>query len=364
MAEQNNPDIHARITERLKQVQYPGSQRDIMTLGLVGKVQVQADSVVVHIRASSMKEEVLRHLRGRITQELTAVPEIEHVHIHAFAAQTGKEQPDQAGKTGNQAVRERAEIPGVRRILAVASGKGGVGKSTVAVNLALALHSLGNKVGLLDADVYGPSVPLMMGTEATPRASQNKKIYPVEKYGVSLISMGFFLDDQSPVIWRGPIVMSIVRQFLRDVIWNDLDYLIVDLPPGTGDIVLTLTQEVPLHGGVVVTTPQDVALLDVQRGIGMFKQVNVPILGVIENMSFYQCPVCHEKEEVFGHGGAQKTGLKVLGEVPLVEEVRAGGDTGKPLLVSDPEHPVAQEFYSIARQVVEAEEMQLPQSVH
>lgn len=362
MGEQNTPDIHTRITERLRQIQYPGSQRDIMTLGLVGKVQVQADSAVVHMRASSIKEDVLRHLRGRITQELTTLPEIAHVHIHAFAAQAG--QPHQGGNAGNQAVRERADIPGVRRILAVASGKGGVGKSTVAVNLTLALASLGHKVGLLDADIYGPSVPLMMGTEATPRAGQDKKIYPVEKYGVSLISMGFFLDDQSPVIWRGPIVMSIVRQFLRDVIWSELDYLVVDLPPGTGDIALTLAQEVPLHGGVVVTTPQDVALLDVQRGISMFKQVNVPLLGVIENMSFYECPVCHEKEEVFGHGGAQKTGLKVLGEVPLVEEVRAGADAGKPVVVSAPDHPVAQEFFGIARQVVAAEEMQLPQSIH
>ena len=362
MDEHNTPDIYTRITERLRQIQYPGSQRDIVTLGLVGKVQVQTDSAVVQIRASSIKEDVLRHLRGRITQELTTLPEIVHVHIHAFAAQAGE--PHQGGQAGNQAVRERADIPGVRRILAVASGKGGVGKSTVAVNLTLALGSLGHKVGLLDADIYGPSVPLMMGTEATPRAGQDKKIYPVEKYGVSLISMGFFLDDQSPVIWRGPIVMSIVRQFLRDVIWSELDYLVVDLPPGTGDIALTLAQEVPLHGGVIVTTPQDVALLDVQRGISMFRQVNVPLLGVIENMSFYECPVCHEKEEIFGHGGAQKTGLKVLGQVPLVEEVRVGADAGKPVVVSAPDHPVAQEFFGIARQVVAAEEMQLPQSVH
>ncbi len=352
------------IIERLKQISYPGSPRDIVTLGLVGNVEVQTDSVVILLRASSMKEEVLRHLRGRITQELTRLPGIEHVHIHAVAPPAGQGQQGPVGKAGNPAVRERADIPGVQRILAVASGKGGVGKSTVAVNLALALGSLGNTVGLLDADIYGPSVPLMMGAEATPRAGQDKKIYPVETYGVSLISMGFFLDDQSPAIWRGPIVMGIVRQFLRDVIWGELDYLVVDLPPGTGDIALTLTQEVPLHGGVVVTTPQDVALLDVQRGIAMFKQVKVPILGVIENMSFYQCPVCQEKEDVFGHGGAQKTGLKVLGEIPLVEEVRIGGDTGKPLIVADPEHPVAQEFFGIARQVVEAEQMQLQHSVH
>ena len=352
------------IAEKLKRVHYPGSRRDIVTLGLVGKVQIQDDSVVVHVRASSVKEDVLRHLRGRITQELTAVPGIDHVHIHAFAAQAGQDAP--AGTTpqaGNRAVRERADIPGVRRILAVASGKGGVGKSTLAVNLALALETLGNTVGLLDADVYGPSIPLMMGTDAVPRAGQNKKIHPVEKYGVQLISMGFFLDDQSPVIWRGPIVMSIVRQFLREVVWNDLDYLIVDLPPGTGDVALTLAQEVPLHGGLIVTTPQDVALHDVQRGIAMFKQVNVPILGVVENMSYYRCPACGEQDEVFGHGGAHKTGLPVVGEIPLVEDIRARGDTGKPLLVSDADHPAAQAFLGIARRVAEAEAMQLPESV-
>ena len=352
------------IAEKLKRVHYPGSRRDIVTLGLVGKVQIQDDSVVVHVRASSVKEDVLRHLRGRITQELTAVPGIDHVHIHAFAAQAGQDAPTGATpQAGNRAVRERADIPGVRRILAVASGKGGVGKSTLAVNLALALETLGNTVGLLDADVYGPSIPLMMGTDAVPRAGQNKKIHPVEKYGVQLISMGFFLDDQSPVIWRGPIVMSIVRQFLREVVWNDLDYLIVDLPPGTGDVALTLAQEVPLHGGLIVTTPQDVALHDVQRGIAMFKQVNVPILGVVENMSYYRCPACGERDEVFGHGGAHKTGLPVVGEIPLVEDVRARGDAGKPLLVSDADHPAAQAFLGIARRVAEAEAMQLPESV-
>jgi ATP-binding protein involved in chromosome partitioning len=202
---------------------------------------------------------------------------------------------------------------------------------------------------------------MMMGTEATPRAGQNKKIYPVEKYGVSLISMGFFLDEKSPVIWRGPIVMGIIRQFLRDVIWGDLDYLVVDLPPGTGDIALTLTQEVPLSGGVVVTTPQDVALLDVQRGIAMLKQVNVPILGVIENMSFYVCPECNHKEEIFGHGGAQKTGFPILGEIPLVENLRAGGDNGKPLVLADPDHPVSQQFRIIAQRVIEASDLVVEQ---
>jgi ATP-binding protein involved in chromosome partitioning len=217
----------------------------------------------------------------------------------------------------------------------------------------LTLKALGNRVGLLDADVHGPSVPLMMGTEATPRAAQEKKIYPVERYGVSLISMGFFLDDQSPVIWRGPIVMGIIRQFLRDVMWGELDYLIIDLPPGTGDAALTLAQEVPLSGGIVVSTPQDVALFDVRRGIAMFHQLKVPILGIVENMSYYVCPHCGEREEIFGHGGVNKTGLDVLGEVPIVEDVRVAGDQGRPVVFQQPEHPVARAFQRIAVQIME-----------
>jgi ATP-binding protein involved in chromosome partitioning len=194
----------------------------------------------------------------------------------------------------------------------------------------------------------------MLGTDATPRAAQEKKLYPVERYGIRVISMGFFLDDQSPVIWRGPIVMGIIRQFLRDVIWGDLDYLVIDLPPGTGDASLTLAQEVPLSGGVIVSTPQDVALLDVQRGIAMFHQVKVPILGIIENMSYYICPHCGDREELFGHGGVKKTGLEVLGEVPLVEEMRSAGDSGRPLVIQQPDHPVSQVFHRIAARIVES----------
>jgi hypothetical protein len=187
---------------------------------------------------------------------------------------------------------------------------------------------------------------------ATPRQGDGQKVYPVEKYGVSLISMGFFLDDQSPVIWRGPVVMGIIRQFLRDVLWGELDFLVVDLPPGTGDASLTLAQEIPLSGGVIVSTPQDVALLDVERGIAMFRQVNVPLLGVIENMSYYLCSHCGEREDIFGHGGAKKTGLEVLGEIPIVEEIRIGGDEGKPLVIHQPDHPVSQVLLSVAQQVM------------
>jgi len=336
------------IRDQLKRIPYPGSKHDIVTLGLVGAIVTQNATVIVHLRPSSATEEVLRHLTGRINSTLAALPGVQQVTVHGG-------RPRDAAQPSPVAAPTQTPLPGVRRVVAVASGKGGVGKSTVAVNLALALKALGNRVGLLDADIYGPSIPLMMGTQATPRAGQDKKIYPVEKYGISLISMGFFLDDKSPVIWRGPIVMSIVRQFLRDVLWGELDYLVVDLPPGTGDAALTLAQEVPLTGGVIVSTPQDVALLDVQRGIAMFRQVNVPILGVIENMSYYVCPHCGEREEIFGHGGVQKTGLEVLGEVPIVEEMRTGGDVGKPLIVQNPEHPVAQIFRQLAVRVMEAD---------
>ncbi len=368
------------IRTHLKQIDYPGSKHDIVTLGLVGDIQVNdstvdgtvESTVIVQLRATNAKEEVLQHLRARIVAALSALPEVGQVHVHLPGQeQAGSPQPSAGQQTpgpqGRPQMKDPTVMPGVKHIIAVASGKGGVGKSTVAVNLVLALGALGKTVGLLDADVYGPSIPLMMGTQATPRAGQNKKIYPVEKYGVSLISMGFFLDDKSPVIWRGPIVMGIIRQFLRDVIWGDLDYLIVDLPPGTGDIALTLSQEVQLNGGVVVTTPQDVALLDVQRGIAMFKQVHVPILGVIENMSLYICPKCSHREEIFGHGGAKKIGFPVLGEVPLVEDLRVGGDSGKPLVLANPDHPVSQEFRAIAQRVMEADELNVlrqGQSVH
>ncbi|MBI3796005.1 MAG: Mrp/NBP35 family ATP-binding protein [Deltaproteobacteria bacterium] len=339
------------IRDQLKRIPYPGSSRDIVTLGLVGEVLTKDGTVIIHLRPSSATEEVLHHLTGRITSAISAVPGVQKVTIHSGRPRGAAPQPAPV------AAPALTPLPGVRRVIAVASGKGGVGKSTVAVNLALALKALDNRVGLLDADIYGPSVPLMMGTEAMPRAGQDKKIYPVEKYkyGISLISMGFFLDDKSPVIWRGPIVMSIVRQFLRDVLWDELDYLIVDLPPGTGDAALTLAQEVPLSGGVIVSTPQDVALLDVQRGIAMFRQVNVPILGIIENMSYYVCPHCGEREEIFGHGGVEKTGLEVLGEIPIVEEIRTGGDVGKPLVVQHPEHPMAQVFRQIALRVMEVD---------
>jgi ATP-binding protein involved in chromosome partitioning len=249
----------------------------------------------------------------------------------------------------------------VRHIVAVASGKGGVGKSTVAVNLALALHALGHRVGLLDADVYGPSVPLMLGLRERPRQTEGKGIIPAEKFGIKVISLGLFVEEGTPVIWRGPMINKLLTQFLRDVEWGELDFLVLDLPPGTGDAQLTIVQQVPLSGGVIVTTPQDVALLDVQRGITMFRQVNAPVLGVIENMSYHLCSGCGERVEIFGHGGGAKMAaqfeIPLLGEIPLVSAIREACDAGTPIVVADPDGPQSRVFLDIARRVAaEAEQ--------
>jgi ATP-binding protein involved in chromosome partitioning len=269
---------------------------------------------------------------------------------------------DPAGQTPGAPVAASATIPGVRDIIAVGSAKGGVGKSTVAANLALAFSGLGRRVGLLDADVYGPSLPIMFGVGGRPQVSESKRISPLEKYGLRLMSIGFFLDDSSPVIWRGPMVMGLVRQFLKDVEWGTLDILVVDMPPGTGDAQLTLVQQVPLAGGIMVTTPQEVATLDVQRGIAMFEQVKTPVLGIVENMSFYECPQCGTHDELFGSGGGERIardfGIPLLGRIPLVPEVRTAGDTGKPIVVDQPEHSVSRAFVTIAQRVLEEVEAQ------
>jgi ATP-binding protein involved in chromosome partitioning len=248
-------------------------------------------------------------------------------------------------------------LPGVGDIVAVSSTKGGVGKSTVAVNLAAALLRLGQRVGILDADIYGPSLPTMLGLSGRPRVSEGNKVHPLEGHGLRVMSMGFFLDDTSPVIWRGPLVTGLLRQFLKDVQWGELDILVVDMPPGTGDAALTLVQQVPLSGAVVVTTPQTVAVSDVERGIAMFNQVNTPVLGVIENMSVYICPHCGTRDELFGRGGGARLerefGIPVLGQIPIVPEIRASGDAGTPLVIAQPDHPVSRAYGEIAAQVLD-----------
>jgi ATP-binding protein involved in chromosome partitioning len=250
---------------------------------------------------------------------------------------------------------ERHPIPGVKNLVAVASGKGGVGKTTVAVNLALALAKLGHKVGLLDADVYGPNVPIMLGTTQEPLATMDKRIVPVEVQGLKMISMGLLNPGDKPMIWRGPMLHSVITQFLRSVEWGQLDYLIIDLPPGTGDVQLTLIQTVAVTGAVVVTTPSTVALADVRKAIEMFRQVNVEVLGVVENMSTFACPHCGKPLDIFGHGEGAKTaqeyGVPVLGEIEIDPVIRIGGDTGKPVAALGESAPGAKSLYSVARAV-------------
>jgi ATP-binding protein involved in chromosome partitioning len=248
-------------------------------------------------------------------------------------------------------------IPGVDAIVAVGSGKGGVGKTTLAVNLAVALARLGRRVGLLDADVYGPNVPLMLGTSATPKLVGQDRIEPLEKFGLKVISVGFLNPGDKPLIWRGPMLHSIIRQFLGQVEWGDLDYLIVDLPPGTGDVALSLVQTVPLTGAVVVTTPSDVSLQDGRKAIEMFRQVKVDIVGLVENMSFFVCPHCHQEIDIFSKGGGERTarqfGLPFLGSVELDPDIRKAGDTGQPVVLSGEDSPHARSIYGFARRVVE-----------
>lgn len=244
----------------------------------------------------------------------------------------------------------------VKSVVAVASGKGGVGKSTVATNLALALASDGSSVGLMDADIYGPSIPLMLGINKPPSVTPERKLIPLERYGLKLVSMGFLTNDESPIIWRGPMVHGIVQQFLSDVLWGELDYLIIDLPPGTGDAQLTLTQVAPLSGAVIVTTPQDVALLDARKGLKMFEQVNVRVLGIVENMSTFVCPHCGKQTDIFSTGGgeqcAKELGVPFLGRIPIDPAIRECGDTGKPIVAAQPEHAVSKAFAEIARGLV------------
>ena len=257
---------------------------------------------------------------------------------------------------GGQAPQRAANlIPGVKHVIAVSSGKGGVGKSTVASNLACAMALAGARVGLLDADLYGPNIPMMMGSTKGPE-QQDGKIVPVENYGVKLISMAFLVPEDAPLVWRGPMVHQYLQAFFRDVLWGDLDYLLIDLPPGTGDVQLSLSQMVPLAGAITVTTPQEVALYDVRKGMAMFQKVNVPLLGIIENMSFFLCGHCGERTEIFSYGGgeraAEKLGIPFLGRIPIDPAIRDGGDSGHPIVTANPASPQAEAFREIAKKIM------------
>jgi ATP-binding protein involved in chromosome partitioning len=254
-------------------------------------------------------------------------------------------------------------MPGVRSIIAVASGKGGVGKSTTSVNIALGLAAGGHKVGLLDADIYGPSMPRMMGISGRPASADGKTLDPMENFGIKVMSMGFLVEEDTPMIWRGPMVQSALEQMMRDVNWGDLDVLVVDMPPGTGDIQLTLAQKVPLTGSIIVSTPQDIALLDARKGLNMFRKVDVPVFGLVENMSYYVCPKCGDRAEIFGHGGAKAEaalmGMDFLGEVPLHISIRETSDNGMPIVASDPNSEHAKAYRTIADRIWEKIEINL-----
>lgn len=335
----------ADIRERLSEIRPPGAGRDLVALGAVEQVGFEGGVVSIRLRLPALPQPVVAATVADVRRAVGAFDGVTEVAVDLVPP---------------AAAQGPAGLPGVRDIIAVSSAKGGVGKSTVATNLALALARGGYRVGLLDADVYGPSVPTMLGLSGRPAMDENKRIFPLEKEGVRVMSLGFFLDDSSPVIWRGPMVMGLVRQFLQDVEWGELDFLVIDLPPGTGDAQLTLVQQVPLSGGLVVTTPQPVATHDVERGIAMFERVHTPILGVVENMSYFECPACHEHDPVFGEGGAaaiaEKFGIALVAKIPLDVEVRTGGDEGRPIVAAHPGHPISRIFAELATTVVAAVE--------
>jgi ATP-binding protein involved in chromosome partitioning len=324
-------------------VKDPDLGRDLVTLGMIENVSIQGGTVSFTVVLTTPA----CPLRGKIEDDcrraVLAVPGVQDVKIKMDAR-----------VVAGRGARGKQSIPNVRNVIAVGSGKGGVGKTTVAVNLALALSEAGAKVGVLDADITGPNVPLMIGAHGEPRA-RNNRIEPLSAYGVKVISIAFFVPEGTPVIWRGPMVGGAIQQFFNDVEWGDLDYLVVDLPPGTGDASLTLAQLVPLSGVVIVSTPQDVALLDAAKSLAMFQKLEAPILGIVENMSYFVCPHCGERVDIFGHGGAEQAADRLdvpfLGRIPINPAIRQGGDDGVPILRGDPECPEAEAFRAVARQV-------------
>jgi ATP-binding protein involved in chromosome partitioning len=336
------------IKTALKAVKYPGYSRDIVSFGLVKEIATKNGAVSVSMQLSTGSPEILAQIKSESEQVLRALPGVNTVYVDV------KPQAGQQAAAPQSPWSHQQKVPGIRRVVAVASGKGGVGKSTLSVNLACGLQHLGSKVGLLDCDIYGPSIPLMMGLNQRPTISDEEKMVPPSNYGVKLMSMGFLLEGDQPVIWRGPMIMKTIQQFVGAVDWGELDFLLVDLPPGTGDAQLSLCQTVPLDGGVIVTTPQEASLGVVRKGIAMFQKVNVPILGIVENMSYYTTPT-GDRVDIFGHGGghaeAERQKVPFLGEVPLFTEIREAGDRGVPIVVASPEAPAGQAFIQIAEEL-------------
>ena len=340
------------VREKLSTVRYPGFNRDIVSFGLVKGVHLDGNNVAVELSLATRDANVPRQIHEQVTAALKTLPGVGTVKLNFDI----KEPPQAATSSDTLG---KASIPGVKHVIAVGSGKGGVGKSTVASNLAIALAATGARVGLCDCDLYGPSIAHMFGTDERPLANEKDQILPIRRHGLQLMSMGFLLQDNSPVIVRGPIATKYTQQFLRQCAWDNLDYLVLDLPPGTGDIQLTIVQTVSLDGAVIVTTPQEVALIDARKAVGMFGKVNVPILGIIENMSYFVCPSDGVSYHIFGKGGgereAKRLEVPLLGHVPIEMSVREAGDAGHPIALESPEKsPSSKAFHDIAKEVIKA----------
>jgi ATP-binding protein involved in chromosome partitioning len=334
----------------LKRIAAPDGRGNLVSSGRVSEIAIKDGEVVFAIDAGTSAPSDLEPLRKAAERAVSAIPGV----TRAMVALTAERRP---GPKVQTAAPLRSGVPGVRHIVAVASGKGGVGKSTVAINLALGLHALGSRVAILDADIYGPSMPKLLGLTGKPQMApgQDKVMLPMERYGLKAMSIGFLVAEDTPMIWRGPMVMSALVQMLRDVQWGEIDIMVVDMPPGTGDAQLTLAQQTPLSGAVIVSTPQDLALIDARKALNMFSRVNVPVLGIVENMSYFVCTRCGERHEIFGHGGARaeagRLGVPFLGEIPLDAQLRDRSDRGEPVVAVDPQSPYSQTFLTISRQV-------------
>jgi len=354
--------INEALLEQLKKVKGPDLESNIVDLGLVSNIHFEKGKASLFISVPAERAAALEPMRAAAEKVILELDIVETALVVLTAEkETSPQQrdvpPPIADKAKSSTKGKQRGLPnGIQSIIAVASGKGGVGKSTTSVNLALAMQALGLKVGILDADIYGPSLPRLLGIAGRPQPAGGQIIMPLEGFGIKVISMGFLVDEGTPMIWRGPMVVSAITQMLQQVEWGELEFLIVDMPPGTGDVQLTLAQEVPLTGAIIVSTPQDLALIDARKGLNMFRQVDVPILGFIENMSYYICPKCGERHEIFDHGGAEKEaeriGVPLLGRVPLDIVIRTTADLGTPIVVSAPKSEHTKVYYSIAQNIL------------
>ncbi|WP_128292852.1 iron-sulfur cluster carrier protein ApbC [Afifella aestuarii] len=370
------------VFDALRRVKGPDLESDIVTQKLVSDPVISNGKVIVSITVPAEAASHLEPLRQAAEKVLSDLPGVERAMVALTAERRPGQGMSQNAMPQNTAPRsapprpqpapqpsapqrapaqapqqpQKAGVPGVKAIIAVASGKGGVGKSTTAVNLALGLKANGLEVGILDADIYGPSLPRLMGIKGRPESVSERILKPMEGYGLKVMSMGFLVEEETPMIWRGPMVMSALTQMLREVAWGELDVLVVDMPPGTGDAQLTMAQQVPLAGAVIVSTPQDLALIDARKGLNMFNKVNVPVLGIVENMSYFLCPHCGERSDIFGHGGAEheaeRIGVPFLGAVPLHMDIRETSDSGRPIVASEPQSEHARIYRHIADAVV------------